>query len=548
MPYIFICLLATPITESQYWFKGTFSLPYANISQDIQIWFDKLGQREKISYFDDTVYSIWDFTSTKQYYSVLTYLPEGGDQSIPHCFQNPIMGVRNNLLEIFPDLTNWDIMPETKIMNKLVKHYRLNTVDEGRDTPPILKVDNFGSTRADQQDYFCIENGNYCDPVRWEIHGFNTIFGSHFDYYVLDINEFQRKNDFDAQIFQKPDLDCQKVEYNIKYMTNLWTFSLQSLQHKSSVRAQNMNLIQSHKSNVSNFTLKPNRFTDTSFVDFLNMFTGYNGQDLKDTQFEHRVPFITPQLDDSGVWFMNGSIKQLFPKNFDWRIKGGITPVRDQANCGSCWTFATAAAIESRINILYKDNKYKPLFQMSEQAIVDCIWTNDFSHGLGLHACLGGHAQGTMDRIIKDFKGKLPKLSEYPYIGQGMKCDKSVWNFEDVTLTSFSSTKQNSIGELKYALLSGPVAVSIQVTNKMTFYSGGIFDDIECTNDPKKLVHQVALVGWGYDDELQQQYWIIKNSWSNAWGVDGYIFISSNKNVDCGITLATAIPNLQRYK
>ncbi|CAL6003564.1 Cathepsin_L [Hexamita inflata] len=82
----------------------------------------------------------------------------------------------------------------------------------------------------------------------------------------------------------------------------------------------------------------------------------------------------------------------------------------------------------------------------------------------------------------------------------------------------------------------------------MTFYSGGIFDDIECTNDPKKLVHQVALVGWGYDDELQQQYWIIKNSWSNAWGVDGYIFISSNKNVDCGITLATAIPNLQRNK
>ena len=31
-----------------------------------------------------------------------------------------------------------------------------------------------------------------CNPVRWEIHGYNTMSGSHFDYYVLDIDTFER--------------------------------------------------------------------------------------------------------------------------------------------------------------------------------------------------------------------------------------------------------------------------------------------------------------------------------------------------------------------
>ena len=55
------------------------------------------------------------------------------------------------------------------------------------------------------------------------------------------------------------------------------------------------------------------------------------------------------------------------PSEVDWRVKGKVTPVKDQGDCGSCWAFAAVGALESHLAISRKDNLPA---RLSEQHLV----------------------------------------------------------------------------------------------------------------------------------------------------------------------------------
>lgn len=87
---------------------------------------------------------------------------------------------------------------------------------------------------------------------------------------------------------------------------------------------------------------------------------------------------------------------------------------------------------------------------------------------------------------------------------------------------------------MKMAILKhGPISVAIDASHKtLSFYSNGVYYEPQCGNGIDQLDHAVLAVGYGVLNG--QPYWLIKNSWSNYWGNDGYVLMSA-KNNNCGV-------------
>lgn len=210
------------------------------------------------------------------------------------------------------------------------------------------------------------------------------------------------------------------------------------------------------------------------------------------------------------------------PAQFDWRLYGAVTPVKDQSVCGSCWSFGTVGAVEGAWFLHSGGN----LVRLSQQALIDCSW------GYGNNGCDGGEDFRAYQWILKH--GGLPTEEDYgPYLGQDGYCHAA-----NVTLTAritgWVNVTSGSEPALRMALLKhGPISVAIDASHRtFSFYSNGVYYEPTCGNGIDQLDHAVLAVGYGTLNG--QSYWLVKNSWSNYWGNDGYVLMSSKEN-NCGV-------------
>lgn len=199
------------------------------------------------------------------------------------------------------------------------------------------------------------------------------------------------------------------------------------------------------------------------------------------------------------------------PESFDLRDK--MQPVKDQGSCGSCYTFSAVSVLEYHAGV-----------SISEQKIMDCSSsTNGPSYG-----CDGGWPENIFE-YAKNFPVVLEK--DQPYQQKNLPCnqtcDGSVIQVKRYGAVDHEKD-EDSESRIPYILNThGPVSVAIDVgtTELLMSYEDGVFPGVACGD---KIDHAVTIVGYTPD------YWIVRNSWSQEWGDDGYFYLERDVNA-CGV-------------
>lgn len=130
-----------------------------------------------------------------------------------------------------------------------------------------------------------------------------------------------------------------------------------------------------------------------------------DGQECSATSYEKPPALKNLQWDER------------LPKSWDWRDFGIVSPVKNQEECGSCWTFSTTGTYESYYALATgKTKDDRVLF--SEKQLVDCAQAYDN------HGCSGGLPSHAFQYI---YDNGYMLGSDYPYkpVEETCKYDKS---------------------------------------------------------------------------------------------------------------------------
>jgi len=225
------------------------------------------------------------------------------------------------------------------------------------------------------------------------------------------------------------------------------------------------------------------------------------------------LPTVSPRVktlsDDKALMEIQS---EELPSSLDWRNNGGnfVTPVRDQGNCGSCWAFATAGALETAS--LIANNTPNVDINLAEQILVSCSGAGD---------CGGGYIDDASN-FIQDTG--MPFETSYPYTAQNGFCGNACLNWQSSTYKidgwQWVNTTSPTVAGIKNALYTyGPLVTTMSVYYDFYYYRSGVY---QYTSGSYQGGHAILLVG--YDDP--GQYFIAKNSWGTGWGDSGYFKIA----------------------
>ena len=294
--------------------------------------------------------------------------------------------------------------------------------------------------------------------------------------------------------------DCHKTEHHSTVCNYMDTFGKIYSNHTE------LNLRAKRISAITSSTINGVQFGHTSRSDRFK-------HELKRNNMLKSRPVSRP-YSQKHVQYMASS--HLPP--IDWRNVDGIsyvTSVKNQGDCGGCFAFAATTVLE------YWSKKHGNPKSLSVQHVLDCTSTTEGPND----GCDGGLMEyifqyGTDYAIQLDF--------ERPYTATGQSCPDTHL-LSHVRVGKWKVLEHDIIAtaeeELEFILHAyGPVAVGVD-SSEWDNYRGGVFRHTMCTHD---IDHAVTIVG--YTDTA----WIIKNSWGDNWGDEGYMYLERGHNA-CGV-------------
>ncbi len=270
---------------------------------------------------------------------------------------------------------------------------------------------------------------------------------------------------------------------------------------------QNRDYIEKHNEQDHGFKLGLNQFAD---IDKSHL--------TQQSHYNHRLAernFFAPTECEEDI---------NLPPSVDWRPKGVVTPVKNQQQCGSCWAFSATGSMEGQHAL-----KTGKLVSLSESQIVDCD-----SQDAG---CGGGWIDDAFKYVIAS-KGIEPE-KDYPYVPLDEPCTYNATE-EAATFSNYQNVKGGEAGLKKAVATVGPISVAIDASQPdFQFYKSGVYYNPDCSTT--MLDHGVLAVGYG-TTQNGTDYWVVKNSWGETWGNQGYIWMARNKNNNCGIATQPSYP------
>merc|ERR1711904_712652 len=134
--------------------------------------------------------------------------------------------------------------------------------------------------------------------------------------------------------------------------------------------------------------------------------------------------------------------------SIDWTAKGAVTAVKNQQQCGSCWSFSTTGALEGAWEIATGK-----LVSLSEQQFVDCDKVDQ--------GCSGG----LMDNAFQYAeKNALCTEQSYSYKARRGTCEASscTVGIPKGSVTGYKDVAKDDMQALMEAVTQQPVSIAIE--------------------------------------------------------------------------------------